>query len=175
MLGGRVRSARWRPVSFFSRPAEAADGAAHGRFADRHPLGFVPAAALFRQGRVVVRVQLGPEERGVFRVDVPRAGPAGTRFGREGVRRRQLDVPFDGSQPDGKALGHLLRGAFLANHGVDDAFAEIDRIGFHPPSLLDWPITLQGALALVSYWGLKPVCPVYVCPFHVNVTVTCTV
>jgi len=84
----------------------------------------------------------------VFRADVPRAGPTGTRFGREGIRRRQLYIPFNGGHADGKARGHLLRGAFLANYGVDDSFAEIDRIGFHPASLLDWPITLQGALAL---------------------------
>ena len=95
-----------------------------------------------------MRVQLGPEEQVVFRPDVPRAGPTGTRFGREGIRRRQLHIPFNGGHADGKARGHLLRGAFLANYGVDDAFAEIDRVSFHPASLLDRPITLHGALGI---------------------------
>ena len=85
----------------------------------------------------------------MFRVDVPRAGPAGTRFGREGVRRRQLDVAFDGGHADGETFGHHPRAAILLNHGVDDAFAEIDRVGFHPPSLLGRLITLQDALVVL--------------------------
>ena len=78
--------------------------------------------------------------------DVARAGPTGTRFGRECVGCGQLHVAFDGGQSDGNALGNHPRGKPLVDHGMDNAFAQIERIRFHPPRLHARLITLRGAL-----------------------------
>ena len=84
------------------------------------------------QRRVVVGAQLGAERRVLLGADVARARPAGTRFGGEGIRRRQPHVPFDGGHANGKALGHDPRGTFLVDYGMDNSFAQITRISIHP-------------------------------------------
>jgi hypothetical protein len=110
-------------MSFFSRPAQPSNGAAHAGRADQHPMRLFPELAVLLQRGVVVGGQLRGQAGVEGRAFLGRT--AWNRFGSQLARLAALaQIPFDGRERDLEHLHNLSAWGAVID-GVENALAEV--------------------------------------------------